>query len=346
MTVFERNQAADAEAPHSPRVFISYSHDSEEHKDSVLRFATFLRSDAGVDVSLDRWVEGQRRDWSLWALRELNEADFILVIASPEYRRRADGEAPPNVGRGSQFEAAIIRNNLTRNLPEETRRVLPIVLPGSSLDEIPTFLAAYSTTHYVIDEFTIEGVDELLRAFTGIPAVQLPPLGRFAGPRSSPAASPVRTRVRATMLTASLKPASQGHDIRFGSAEINATHYGESIVLRPSLFVNAPRGEIEFNLARRFRNFQAVAGVLDDATDAGQTGFFQIWLDNQLHAEFRTELGRPVIVNEDISGALRMRLVAYRPDSVNSPMQVGVLMTGGQSGRTPELAWGNPMVVE
>jgi len=37
-----------------PKVFVSYSHDSEEHKAWVLQLSTRLRSN-GVDVILDRW---------------------------------------------------------------------------------------------------------------------------------------------------------------------------------------------------------------------------------------------------------------------------------------------------
>jgi hypothetical protein len=47
----------------APRVFISYAHDSPEHKDQVLRFATFLRARAGLDVHFDQWYENERRDW-------------------------------------------------------------------------------------------------------------------------------------------------------------------------------------------------------------------------------------------------------------------------------------------
>lgn len=37
-----------------PKVFISYSHDSQEHKKWVLEFATRLRN-SGVDAILDQW---------------------------------------------------------------------------------------------------------------------------------------------------------------------------------------------------------------------------------------------------------------------------------------------------
>jgi hypothetical protein len=37
-----------------PQVFISYSHDSDEHKNWIIQLATRLRSN-GVDVILDVW---------------------------------------------------------------------------------------------------------------------------------------------------------------------------------------------------------------------------------------------------------------------------------------------------
>lgn len=38
-----------------PRLFISYSHDNEAHKEWVLTLATHLRQHMGVDVILDEW---------------------------------------------------------------------------------------------------------------------------------------------------------------------------------------------------------------------------------------------------------------------------------------------------
>ena len=38
-----------------PKVFISYSWSSEEHKQWVLNLASKLVSESGVDVILDRW---------------------------------------------------------------------------------------------------------------------------------------------------------------------------------------------------------------------------------------------------------------------------------------------------
>src|SRR5690242_15913914 len=109
----EGKQMSEHEAPWG---FFSYPHDNEENRTQVRRFATFLRSRIGLEVILDQWHDNIRIDWSLWATRNLKAADFIIVVASPLYRARADGDAPPHEGRGAQFETAIIRNKLTRDL--------------------------------------------------------------------------------------------------------------------------------------------------------------------------------------------------------------------------------------
>jgi len=325
----------------APRIFVTYSHDSEEHKDRVREFSTFLRSEVGLDVHLDQWYDAERRDWSAWAVEHLTEADFILVIASPEYKRRADGGAPPDVGRGSQFEAAILRDNLTRNLRRETARILPVVLPGRSVDEIPVFLNAHSTTHFLVDEISHRGVASLLAAISGHGQYPIPPRGeyRISNPRKPKA--PVEVRERTELLT-SLPWLSRSTDVRPGGARIDGTHHGDSVVLRPSLFSADAKGYVEFDLGKRYRRLTSVVGVLDDASEADQVGYFRVYLDRSPGPEVEATLGKPGSVDVDVSGVLRLRLELYRPDTVASPMMAGSFMAGGRSARLPELAWGNP----
>ncbi|MEO6087089.1 MAG: SEFIR domain-containing protein [Umezawaea sp.] len=322
----------------APRVFITYSHDTQAHKNQVREFATFLRGEIGLDVHLDQWYDSRRLDWSAWAIDHLTNADFILVIASPEYKRRADGAAPPDEGRGAQFETAIIRDNLTKNLREETARVLPVVLPGRSVDEIPVFLNAHSTTHYRIAEFTEAGVASLLAAITGDGQYPLPAIGDFAG---SPYRRDAQPRER-TVLLAGLPWLNRSTDLRPGSAKIDEQHYGDSVVLRPSLFTADAKGFVEFDLSREYRRLTSVVGVLDDAAEAGQVGYFRVFLDGSPQPEVAASLGRPGRVDVDVTGVLRLRLEAYRADTVASPLLAGVFATSGKSTRLPELAWGSP----
>lgn len=72
------------------RVFISYAHGNAEHENQVSRLRDFL-CEHGIDIELDQLAAEQRQDWSLWTLQQIRTARFILMIASPEYRLRAEG---------------------------------------------------------------------------------------------------------------------------------------------------------------------------------------------------------------------------------------------------------------
>lgn len=166
-----------ADEDRRPRVFISYAHDSDRHREQVRRFAHLLRGDGGIDVRLDEWDTHLRRDWSAWMIDQLQHADFVLVVASPAYKRRAEGQAEAADGRGVQFEAALLRDLLTMDRPTWVPKVLPVLLPGRSIDEIPIFLQPYSASRYEVRTFTIDGVDELYRVITRQPRHPLPGLG-------------------------------------------------------------------------------------------------------------------------------------------------------------------------
>lgn len=161
----------------SPRVFISYSHDSENHKNTVVAFATLLRTQLGIDAHLDEWYLNDRRDWSEWAIEQLESADYVLAIASPKFRERADGRSAGPQGRGAQYEGALMRNKMTEDRATWMRKILPVVLPGAEIADIPEFLLPYSATHYVVRRLTPDGIVDLRRVLVRQPRHALPPLG-------------------------------------------------------------------------------------------------------------------------------------------------------------------------
>jgi tetratricopeptide (TPR) repeat protein len=54
---------------------------------------------------------------------------------------------------------------------------LPVVLPGGSADDIPSWLIPAAATHYEVTDFTVAGAEFLLRALTGQASQPVPPLG-------------------------------------------------------------------------------------------------------------------------------------------------------------------------
>ena len=75
----------------APKVFISYSHDSDEHANRVLVLADAL-CDGGIDVILDRYVHpAPAEGWPLWMDRNIRDANFVLMICTETYLRRVMG---------------------------------------------------------------------------------------------------------------------------------------------------------------------------------------------------------------------------------------------------------------
>lgn len=142
----------------SPRVFISYAHDSDDHQEAVRDLWILLRG-CGIDARLDLPAAERRQDWPLWMLEQIREADYVLVIASPAYRRRAEGTAAADEGRGVQFEAALLREELYRDRDAGMGKFLPVVLPGQSADDIPAYNCPPEDAHQLA-RHTLRELDE------------------------------------------------------------------------------------------------------------------------------------------------------------------------------------------
>lgn len=65
-----------------PSVFISYSHDSEQHRQQVLALADRLNADS-IDCELDQYINGSpEQGWPMWMEQQLEGAEFVLLVWS------------------------------------------------------------------------------------------------------------------------------------------------------------------------------------------------------------------------------------------------------------------------
>jgi len=91
----------------APRVFLSYSHDSDEHAEHVLALADAL-CDRGIDVILDRYVHpAPAEGWPRWMERNLDAAQFVLMVCTETYRRRVRSEEKPGQGTGLGYRPSV-----------------------------------------------------------------------------------------------------------------------------------------------------------------------------------------------------------------------------------------------
>ena len=120
----------------NPVVFISYSHDSDEHRERVLALSERLRQD-GIDTRLDRYPNGTPPEgWPRWMLNQLDAANFVLVVCTETYYRRFRGHEQPGKGKGADWEGALItqeiydsRSNTTKFVPVFLNTVVDAHIP-------------------------------------------------------------------------------------------------------------------------------------------------------------------------------------------------------------------------
>ena len=116
----------------TPKVFISYSWDDEEHKKWVLDLATQLRSD-GIDVYMDQWHAIPGDQLPEFMERSIRENDFVLIICTPRYKLKADNRQG-GVGYEEQIMTAEVYSHYNH------RKFIPILKDGNWEDAAPSWL--------------------------------------------------------------------------------------------------------------------------------------------------------------------------------------------------------------
>ena len=113
---------ADTE-PTSPRVFISYSHDSDQHASRVLGLSNRLR-DEGVDCNIDQYEHDPSEGWPRWMVKQIEDADFVIVICTENYKNRFEGREEEE-GLGANWEGAILTQTIFKE-KFKNEKVIPV----------------------------------------------------------------------------------------------------------------------------------------------------------------------------------------------------------------------------
>lgn len=130
-------------------VFISYSHDSDEHRERVLGLSERLRAD-GIETILDRYVESGSppEGWPRWMLNALDKATHVVCVCTETYYRRFRGLEVPGKGKGVDWEGALMTQSLYDARSVSTK-FIPVLFARTDEPYVPEPLRAQ--TFYVVD---------------------------------------------------------------------------------------------------------------------------------------------------------------------------------------------------
>jgi tetratricopeptide (TPR) repeat protein len=159
----------------APKVFVSYSRDSEAHANRVLELADRLIGD-GVEVILDQYFPVPDEGWPLWTEKKLETAEFVLLVCTEVYRRRLWREEAPGQGLEEAWEGNLIRNLLRANL-SQAARFIPILLDDTPEEYIPALVQGHARYRLRAFDLPDSGYEALLRHLTRQPAVVRPERG-------------------------------------------------------------------------------------------------------------------------------------------------------------------------
>ena len=162
----------------NPRVFISYSWDSPEHKLWVESLAGELRN-CGIDARLDSWRD-ESQSIDDFMMIELERADYVVVICTPQFKRKIVENAEGGAGTASGFEmgtAAALRRSRGKD-------TIPVLRAGEWVDAAPSSLLSYR--YYNFTQSDISNSFEQLRDRLLGHHRRPPKMGTPSGPAAKP----------------------------------------------------------------------------------------------------------------------------------------------------------------
>lgn len=134
-------------------IFISYCWESDEHKAWVKKLADDLSDEFTVRID-------QKLPFGVELTKFMEEAvatsDKVLIIATPEYKRKADNRI-----RGVGYETSLITDDLVTD--QNKIKFIPIIRKGSKETSYPRFLGSKNGADMTNDSRYAEVLSELKR---------------------------------------------------------------------------------------------------------------------------------------------------------------------------------------
>jgi len=186
-----------------PKVFISYSHDSQDHKKWVLELAQRLRN-SGVDAILDQFRLGLGDELGGFMERSVAESDRIIMVCTDNYVTKANSRLG-----GVGYEKMIITAEYMENI--DSNKVIPLIRQNGT-HNVPTFLQTRLHINFSRDDEYELQFDELLREIHQAPLFEEPAIGNnpFESVSNKPAESVADKKIQ--LLKEMVRLYNEGYD--------------------------------------------------------------------------------------------------------------------------------------
>lgn len=155
------------------QVFITYSWDTEDHKNWVRKLADFLIQN-GIIVYLDQYDINPGQSFTYFMESSITNSDKVIVILTPNYKDKSL-ERKGGVGYEQQIISGEIMSGMDR------KKFIPLIKDGKYEEGIDCALPPHFKGISIMDFRTSENeknnLEELLRVIYEEPKLVKPPLG-------------------------------------------------------------------------------------------------------------------------------------------------------------------------
>ena len=141
-TQSSNNPFETIENSYKKKVFISYVHEDKDHNNWVGQLANDLQEEFNVIIDIDIPLG---EDIIKFMEKSVRDSDKVLLILTPEYKRKAD-----NREFGAGYETKLITTEIYNN--DDTIKFIPIVRKGTFKTSYPTYLGMRNGLDMTKDE--------------------------------------------------------------------------------------------------------------------------------------------------------------------------------------------------
>ena len=153
-----------------PSCFISYSRESDRHRDWVRRLAERLQA-SGVEMHFDEWDLSLGSDLLQFMETSARESDYVLLVCTPKFAQKANASSG-----GVGYEKEVVSGEIFY-ANRHSGKFVPILRAGEPNEALPSYLLSKVFVDFRDDLNFEQSYEELLRHLLPVPRYLRPPLG-------------------------------------------------------------------------------------------------------------------------------------------------------------------------